>query len=206
MAGRTLLGQEMTVADVLKEVDRDRDFYEESGGGVTFSGGEPLAQPGFLVACLEGCKSRGIHTAVDTCGYAAPTTLHAVAAWTDLFLYDVKVMDSARHERYTGVSNTLILDNLKWLCSNGSRVWLRMPLIPGVNDDDENVEAVARLVDSLAYRPPVQVLPYHDIGSNKYGRSGRTDPMGALKPPADSRLHEIVGHMVSLGVAASVGG
>ena len=206
MAGRTLLGQEMTVADVLDEVKRDLDFHEESGGGVTFSGGEPLAQPGFLTACLEACKKIGIHTCVDTCGYAAPATLHEVAKWTDLFLYDVKIVDSALHERFTGVPNTLILENLRWLCSNGNRVWLRMPLIPGVNDDSENVEAVVGLIDSLAYRPPIQVLPYHAIGSDKYNRSGRTDPMGAVKPLADSRIREIVNHMVSLGVAASVGG
>lgn len=206
MAGRTLLGQQMTVADVLEEVKRDRDFHEESGGGVTFSGGEPLAQPGFLLACLQGCRQSGIHTCVDTCGHAKRSVLHKVAAWTDLFLYDIKIVDSELHRRFTGVPNEIILANLKWLCSHGSTVWLRMPLIPGVNDDSGNIEAVVRLIDSLAYRPPIQVLPYHAIGSHKYIRSGRTDPMGLTKPPEDARVHEIVERMFELGAAASLGG
>lgn len=206
MAGRTLLGREVTDAELLEEVLRDRDFHEESSGGVTFSGGEPLAQPDFLVACLDACKGKGIHTAVDTCGYASPATLEAVASRTDLFLYDIKIIDSGLHEQNTGIPNTLILDNLRWLCSNGSPVWLRMPLIPGLNDDNENVEAVARLIGTLAYRPPVQVLPYHAIGSDKYGRSGREDPIGVLKSPTDTRMREIVDRLVSLGVTASVGG
>lgn len=206
MAGRTLLGRDVTATEVLEEILRDRDFHEESGGGVTFSGGEPLAQPDFLVACLDACNHRGIHTVVDTCGYAAPAALEEVAARTDLFLYDVKIIDSALHERYTGVSNALILNNLRWLCSNGSSVWLRLPLIPGLTDDDGNVEAIARLIDSLAYRPPLHVLPYHAIGSDKYGRSGRDDPMGVLKPTTDSRMRDIVDRLVSLGVTASVGG
>jgi pyruvate formate lyase activating enzyme len=206
MAGRTMMGRDVTAASVLEEVIRDRDFHEESGGGVTFSGGEPLAQPDFLVACLEACKGGGIHTAVDTCGYAAPATLAKVATRTDLFLYDIKVIDSALHEQYTGVPNSLILDNLRWLCSNGSRVWLRMPLVPGLNDDDGNIDAVGRLIDSLAYRPPVQVLPYHAIGSDKYRRSGREDLTAILKPPSEARMREIVDRLVSLGVAASVGG
>jgi pyruvate formate lyase activating enzyme len=206
MAGRTLLGQEMTVTDLLREVARDCDFFEESGGGVTFSGGEPMAQPGFLIACLQACRGRGIHTTVDTCGYASQATLMDVAKWTDLFLYDVKIVDSALHERYTGVPSTPILDNLRWLCANGSRVWLRMPLIPDVNDDSASIEAVVSLIDSLAYRPSLQVLPYHAIGSDKYGRSGRIDPMNAAKPNADSRRREIVDYLVCHGVMASVGG
>jgi pyruvate formate lyase activating enzyme len=206
MGGRTLLGDEMTADEVMLEVSRDRDFYDESGGGVTFSGGEPLARVDFLEACLIACKGRGYRTAVDTCGYAPLEALQRIAPLTDLFLYDVKIVDSALHEQHTGVPNERILENLRWLCASGRDVWIRFPLVPGINDDDESVVALAKFVNSLPGSVPLQVLQYHGMGSHKYSRVGRDNPMRGVEPYADGRAAEIAAILKSRGVAASVGG
>jgi pyruvate formate lyase activating enzyme len=171
---RQLVGKRMTVAAVVTEVLKDRLFYEDSGGGVTFSGGEPLAQPLFLKELLEGCHARGIHTAVDTCGYAAREHLLSVAPLTDLFLYDLKIMDDAKHRHYTSVSNVPILDNLEALGKIHGNIWIRMPIIPGLNDNDENLEAVARLAAAIPGVRQVNLLPYHKTGIVKFKRLRQT--------------------------------
>jgi len=174
---RQLVGRQLTVAEVLDVVERDRPFYDESGGGVTFSGGEPLGQWRFLLACLEAAQRRGIHTAVDTSGFASLRTIETVARVTDLFLYDVKVLDAARHLRYTGVPLDPILRNLRALDRAGATIWIRVPLIPGYNDDHANLTALGALVASLSRTRRVHLLPYHRLGSEKHARLGLNDPM-----------------------------
>ncbi len=121
-------------------MERDRPFFESSGGGVTFSGGEPLSQPEFLASCLRACRERGLHTAVDTCGLAPRDVVLEIAGLTDLVLFDIKQMDPEAHRRHTGADNRLILENLRLLSATGTEIWVRVPLIPGVNDDVANLE------------------------------------------------------------------
>jgi pyruvate formate lyase activating enzyme len=160
-----LIGKKMTVPHVMKEIEKDIIFYDESGGGVTFSGGEPLLQPDFLYNLLKACNKRGIHTAVDTSGYTSPDILLKISRYTDLFLYDVKVIDDEIHKKYTGVSNTLILENLKML-SNNKRVIVRFPVIPGVNDDKRSTQEIGTFLSSLPIEE-VAILPYHKAGIEK---------------------------------------
>jgi pyruvate formate lyase activating enzyme len=182
---RRLLGQVQTVDELMDELDRDRPFYERSGGGVTFSGGEPLMQPEFLLAGLAACRERGYHTTVDTAGCGSRATVLAAAELADLWLYDLKLMDAELHRRFVGVDNRGILDNLRALADAGREVWVRVPLIPGVNDDEDNLHATARFVRSLARSYPICLLPYHRVGSDKYRRLGeeyRLDGVAALGP------------------------
>jgi pyruvate formate lyase activating enzyme len=172
---REMVGRRMAVDEVLEAVLRDRIFYDDSGGGVTFSGGEPLAQPAFLVELLEACRRERLHTAVDTCGYAPREDLLAATAVADLFLYDLKLLDDERHRHYTGVSNALVLDNLEALGHSHANVRLRIPIVPGVNDDGENLRAAARLAASLPGVRQVDLLPYHDLGRHKVPRGERED-------------------------------
>jgi pyruvate formate lyase activating enzyme len=177
---RQMLGQAMTVDEVLAEVLQDRVFYEESGGGVTFSGGEPLGQPDFLRELLRACHASGISTAVDTCGYAPWEQLAAVAPFTDLFLYDLKTIDDKRHVEYTGVSNKLILSNLKALGRIHANIWVRVPIVPGFNDDAAALEAIGRFAAAVPSVRQVNLLPYHETGANKFARLGRSYPAGEV--------------------------
>ncbi len=203
---RRLAGLPMEVEDVLAAAERDRVFYEESGGGVTFSGGEPLAQPDFLRACLAGCRARGLHAAVDTCGHAPTAELLEAAGAADLVLLDLKAMDDARHRRLTGVSNRLILDNARALSERGTALWLRLPLLPGRNDDRENLVATARFARSLASVRQVNVLPYHRAGSGKYPRLGRADAMAGEPEPTPAQVAAAVSLLADEGLTVKVGG
>ena len=201
-----LVGESVSVDELVARVERDRLFFDESGGGVTFSGGEPLAQPEFLVHCLRACRQRELHTAIDTSGAAAAETLTAVAPHADLFLFDLKLLDTARHAALVGVPSELVLENLRWLVANGNSVWVRVPLIPGVNDDDENVAALADFVSALSPTPPVYLLPYHRIGQSKRRRLGQPDPIDAVSPPMDAQMTEIAARLSSTGLTVRIGG
>lgn len=186
---RRLVGEEIEVEDLLAEAERDRPFYEETGGGVTFSGGEPLAQGEFLLASLAGCRERGLHSAVDTSGCADRDLVVEVAELTDLFLYDLKIMDEERHRALTGGPLAPIVENLRTLDGLDATLLVRIPLIPGVTDDPENLEAVARLVSSLENRHAVHLLPFHRTASDKYARLDRqwSHADAALPPEALDR-------------------
>lgn len=199
-AGRTI-----TVSELLAEIKRDTIFYDESGGGVTFSGGEPLVQAVFLKEALAGCKALRIHTAVDTCGYAPRETLLSVCDYVDLFLFDLKVMDDGRHQRYTGVSNALILENLRLLDDLGRDIAIRVPLIPGLNDDEENLRKTAEFVSSLKRVPCVHLLPYHEIGVDKHARLGKAYLVDA-KPPEESHIEASRGVLADYGLVCHIGG
>ncbi len=172
---RMLAGIDMTSSEVLAEISRDLPFYEDSGGGVTFSGGEPLAQPVFLNEMLSGCRDRGISTCIDTCGYSEWHVLREAASLTDLFLFDLKLMDDTLHIEYTGVSNSIVLENLRRLCSIHAGVLIRVALIPGRTDSRDNIEAIHNFVSTLDGRPKIELLPYHDTWRGKLYRLGRAD-------------------------------
>ncbi len=203
---REVAGRETTVAAVMEEVRRDRAFYEGSGGGVTFSGGEPLAQPAFLRALLEGCRAERIDTAVDTCGFAPRETLLSLAPLADLFLFDVKLVDDARHRELTGLPVSPILDNLKALAAVHRDVWVRVPVVPGHTDAEADIRATAALVAGLPAVRKVSLLPFHRTGAAKARRLGRPFPLESLAPPPAERLESLAAVFRERGLTVAIGG
>jgi pyruvate formate lyase activating enzyme len=188
---RKLAGRELTVAQVMAEIERDRPFYDESGGGATFSGGEPLRQPEFLSELLISCRTQEIHTALDTCGYAPWSVLDRIRPYVDLFLYDIKTMAEAQHRALTGVSNRMILENLRALSELGHAIVLRVPVIPGINDGTDNIRAIGSLAAHLPSVMWIELLPYHRIGVEKYGRIARPYSLPEIHPPSQERIAAI---------------
>ena len=170
---RKVCGREYTVAEVLSEVLKDKAYYDRSGGGVTFSGGECMLQIDFLAEMLQKCKENGIHTAVDTAGHVPFEHFERILPFTDLFLYDLKLPDSEQHRQYTGVGNELILANLQKLFQAGAHLWIRIPVIPGVNDQPETMQQMKDWLDQNGTPEKIELLPYHAMGENKYRALGK---------------------------------
>lgn len=171
---KEICGKDYSVSDVLSEILKDKTFYETSGGGATFSGGECMLQTEFLCEILNECKNNGIHTAVDTAGHIPWENFEKILPYTDMFLYDIKSMDSEIHKKYTGVGNRLILDNLSKLLQSGKSVWVRVPLIPTVNDSFEEMEKIKEFFDINGYPEKFELLPYHAMGEHKYNALGKS--------------------------------
>ncbi len=201
---REAVGETMSVAGVMAEIIKDRAFYEESGGGVTFSGGEPLAQPEFLAELLAACRVEEVPTAVDTSGAAPWEVFDRIRSEVDLFLYDLKLMDDSRHRRYTGASNRPILDNLRRLALAGERVLVRVPVIPGVNDDEDNLDRLGLFVAGLPGVNEIKLLPYHDTGRDKYRLLGRPGEPFQARTPEVRELENIAARLKRLGVTVYV--
>jgi len=202
---RELAGEWVSVGTLLSHVERDRVFYEESGGGVTLSGGEPLQQPRFAERFLRACRDRGIHTALDTCGYAPAESFRRVAEYVDLFLFDLKVIDRDRHRESTGVPNDLILANLRWLAEQKRPVIVRVPVIPGHTDGEENLAAISKLAQSLGLSR-VDLLPYHKIAADKYRRLHLDYRMGGAETLPAQRMSEIAKSFSHDGFRVRIGG
>ncbi len=168
-----MAGREMSVSEVVDEVLLDQMFHDQSGGGATLSGGEPLVQAPFLLRLLQALRHRSIHTALDTCGFAPLDVVLKMAPWVDLFLYDLKSMDDTAHRAQTGVFNTRILENLKALSSVHATIWIRVPLIPGFNLDDVQLRDLACFAASLRGVRQVNLLPYHRMGTGKSNGAGK---------------------------------
>lgn len=175
-----IAGKEMTVEEILQEVMKDALFYENSGGGMTVSGGDPLLSPGFTLELFKAAKERGLHTAIETCGHAKWEDVEALIPYVDLFLWDVKESDPLRHKEYTGVSNERILSNLKKLSEAGAAIVLRCPLIPGLNDREEHLRAIGNLAETLEGVLRVDVEPYHPLGKSKSESLGKEYPLGDM--------------------------
>ena len=203
---REMAGRVAKAAEVMAEIEKDTVFYDESNGGVTFSGGEPLMQPLFLLNLLQLCHEKGIRTAVETCGFATSETLLNISTHVNLFLYDVKVMDDDVHRKFTGSSNELILRNLRKLAEVHSGIVVRLPLIPGINDDDANLCRLGEFVSSLRNVREIDVLPYHELGVEKYMRLGMVNRMPKVEVPSASSLDEIVKTLEGFGLMVKVGG
>ena len=203
---REMAGKAMTVDDVVAQILGDKDFYQQSKGGVTFSGGEPLMQPDFLIMLLSEMKKRGIHTTVDTSGFASRQTIEKVSPLVDLFLYDLKHMDPIKHEMYTGVSNKLILENLKYLIDEGKEVIIRIPIIPGINDSKEDLNAFRNFIKTLHIIKEVALLPYHKIGQEKYNRLGKSYKMPDTQEPTQEEMKQAVQIIKSCGANVKIGG
>ena len=203
---RQLAEQTLTVGQLIEIVRKDILFYDESGGGVTFSGGEPLQQADFLIEALAACGRNEIHRVVDTSGYAGRHTMEKVAGHTDLFLYDIKCIDPARHRQFTGVSNNIILGNLEWLHNSGAKIIIRIPLIPGVNDDPESLEQVRRFLRPLNNIREIHLLPYHDYQENKYTKLDISYLAGHISPPTEEHIFSSAARFEEDGYQVSLGG
>ena len=203
---RRMVGEEMSVEQVMAAVGQDRVFYDDSSGGVTFSGGEPLAQFEFLRAALTACRAQGLHTAVDTCGLAPTGHQLAIAPLTDLFLYDLKLMDEARHRQYTGAPNGLILRNLQALGRAHGCIWVRVPLVPGINDQPADLEAIAGFTAGIPGVRQVNLLPFHRTGLQKFARLGQTSPAAEIRPPTPEAVAEAAELFRAHGLAVRAGG
>ncbi len=203
---RNLMGRPATAEEVFQEVAADAIFYQRSGGGVTLSGGDPVAQPALAATLLRMCKAANLHTTLDTCGHARWETLRPMLEYVDLVLYDLKHMDPAEHARLTGVSNAWILENAKKIHDMRIPLLARMPIVPGYNDSVENVKATAQFIATALGACNVHLLPYHRLGETKYERLERQDNRFSAEPPSEARMAELQQLFQSFGLTAVVGG
>lgn len=203
---REMVGKRVAVPDLLHEIQQDVVFYDQSGGGVTVSGGEPLMQPRFLLSLLQACKAAEIHTALDTCGYASWETLDSIRKYVDLFLYDLKPMDDEQHRECTGVSNQLILRNLERLSEREHDIILRVPVIPGITDREDHIRRLAAFAGGLPRLLGIDLLPYHGIAAEKYSRLGKEYAMQGIEPPTQADLARIQRRLAEQGLHVRIGG
>jgi pyruvate formate lyase activating enzyme len=200
-----MCGTDYTMEDILERVRKDVPFYEHSGGGVTISGGEPLSQPEFVLQLLKRLKECGIHTALDTSGYAPYEIFERVLPYTDLFLYDLKHMNSEQHRAVVGVSNGLILENASRIAKAGGKMQIRIPVIPDFNDSEESITATGKFCKSLgAAVTVIQLLPYHNLGVMKYHRLDDSKPILEAEPPSDEKIQSMKDLLEGLGLPVTV--
>ncbi len=196
-----MVGRNVTVTEVLEEIKRDVPFYDQSGGGVTFTGGEPMAQTEFLKEVLLECRELQIDTAVDTSGFTSCENFYTIVPLVDLFLYDLKLMDETRHIKYTSVSNKLIINNLRKLAEMGAPIIVRIPLIPGINDDNENISLIGATLAEMPRPVGAEVMPYHDIGTAKYQALGMKYKLPDMYSPTDEQVLRAEEILFSHGIA-----
>ena len=202
------VGHEYSIFEILEVVEKERVFIERSEGGVTFSGGEPVLQTEFLLEALKAFKGKGIRTAIDTSGYAPVENINKILPYADLILFDLKHMDAREHLRYTGVSNELILENYRLIAESGTDFMVRIPVIPGYNDDDENLWSLRKLILSNDHENLIKInlLPFHKIGSSKYMRFNMIYRMENVEPPSMDRMMELKQFFMKTGIKVKIGG
>lgn len=199
------VGRLRSASEVLAIVEEDRPFYDQSGGGMTLSGGEPLAQPQYTCSLLKGAHERDIHTAIETCGYASWPVWERILPHLDLILYDLKETDAKRHADFTGVSNKAVLDNLVRLARSGKPIIVRRPVIPGYNDTPESIHALGRFVKHLETIDEIDLLPYHRLGENKYKRLGKEYIMGDMPTMKNEEVSGLQDILTSYGLNVKIG-
>jgi len=205
--GKKVYGERVEVDQLVEQLLRDRHFYEESEGGVTFSGGEPLLQAEGLLQLLEACHGQGIPTCVDTSGYASWEQFEKILPFTDLFLYDLKHMDPELHRKYTGVDNEIILNNADKLLKNGARLIFRIPVIPGINTSKSEVSAFFDFLDKRAGKiAEVHLLPYHRIAGNKYRSLHKKQLLAEVPEPDQSMMFQLKEKFKQTGLEVLIGG
>ena len=202
---REVVGETYTVPQLMMEIIKDRPFYEQSGGGVTLSGGEVMTQIEFALDLAKACKEQGISVAVDTCGYAPSENFARILQYVDVFLYDIKLMDPQEHHQYTGKDNILILHNLKLLSSWGANISLRLPLIEGINTDDKHIQQVLDVIADLKIGF-IHLLAYHNMAIGKYEHWGRECPVDTFVTPSNERLEEIEAMFKQADYKVKIGG
>lgn len=200
-------GKMYGVDELVEIIEKERIHIDHSGGGVTFSGGEPLMHSEFLLKMLKACGEKGLHRTVDTSGFSDTNTLLEVAKYTELFLYDVKHMDSEVHKKWTGVGNKLIHENLKILAETGAEINIRIPFIQNVNADEKSVIEIARFVSELQGKKPlVNILPYHNIAANKYNKLGSEYKEFNMAEPSEEEQNNAVSIFEKFGLEVEIGG
>ncbi len=202
----SISGGEQTVAEVLAELKTDSIYYRRSGGGITLSGGEPLGQPGFAEELLKGCKAHGWHTAIETTGLTSERVLKRILPWVDLFLFDLKHMDTEKHREGVKVSNEIILQNARIIAQFGVPMIIRVPVIPQFNDNVGNIRATTEFALKLETVRELHLLPYHRLGQQKYAFLGREYPLEGLTPPSRNDMLRLKELVESYGLACSIGG
>lgn len=200
------IGYEISVDDLMYEIGKDQIFYEESGGGVTFSGGEPMMQTGFLHRLLLQCKKVNNNTAIDTTGYADWSNFEKIIDLVDLYLYDLKLMDDSSHQKYTGVSNRLIMDNLRKLDDLSAKIILRIPLIPNITDTPDNLAAICEYVKSLKNTRIINLLPYNKLGEDKARKYALENKLGKLNMQSEEALQSMIAIFTDSGLEVRVAG
>lgn len=203
---KEVIGREVSVEEIIREIKKDIVFYDQSGGGVTFSGGEPLMQSDFLYSLLEGCKKQGVHTAVDTSGYASKEVFDKICEMVDIFLYDLKIIDEERHLKYTGLSAEPILDNLRRLSQESDGVLIRIPIVTGITDTEINISQIVEFLSSLRNIRELGLLPYNHLGDQKYKRLGMINRMVDIPSPATDRINKIKNMFEKKGYEVRIGG
>ncbi len=201
-----IFGKSYSTQDLLNEIRKDKIFYDESGGGVTFSGGEPLVQNSFLEEMLKLCKEDEINTVVDTSGYANYKLFESIYDYTDIFLYDLKLMDDELHKKFTNVSNKTILQNLERLTERGNKVVIRIPLIPNISDTTENLSQVSQFISTLKNIRRIDLLPYNKIAESKYKRLNKPSKLGELVSQSEEELETIKSKFDSLNIEVTIRG
>lgn len=202
---RQVAGRDYSVEEVFNEVMKDRIFYEQSKGGVTVSGGEPLLQTDFVKELFQELKKVNIHTAVDTCGVVSFESIKAVSQYTDLFLYDIKLMDDEMHKKYTGMTNKLILENLKKLSGIHNNINIRMPIIEGINSDEKHISDTINFIKKLNIKK-VNLLPYHDIAKHKYKKLDIVYQDEMMFKPSDEKMQRFKEIFEREGYEVKIGG
>jgi pyruvate formate lyase activating enzyme len=202
------VGEYYTIETILEILEKEKVFMNQSHGGVTFSGGEPLVQTEFLLKALKACKENGYHTAVDTSGYSPAENLKTVIPYTDLFLYDIKHFDEQKHIEATGVSNVPILDNYRLLLESGRDIMLRIPVIPGYNDDTDHLERLRQFITATKTESlkKINLLPFHKIGSSKYKRFNIPYRMEGVEPPSAEKMRIMKAFFMDTGIKVKIGG
>lgn len=200
-----IIGKDIGVNELLNEIEKDRIFYEESGGGVTLSGGEPMMQLEFLLAIADNCQQKGVSVCLDTCGFADIRSFQIIDQFIDLYLYDIKIMDNQKHLKYTGVSNQKILENLKYLAKNPKKIIIRYPLIPGINDDAENISTLADLMQRHNLKE-INILPYHSTAEEKYKQLNCENRWLSFGKVEENKIQEIKQYFKTKNFRLKIGG
>ncbi len=203
---KQIIGQKITVDKLYSEIDKNRIFYDESGGGVTFSGGEPLMQNEFLMSILKKCRENGIHTALDTSGFSSKKIFNSITGLVDLFLYDIKFINNDLHIKYTGVSNKPVIENLKILSKNKKEVFIRIPIIHKITDTKENLFQIIEFLKETNLQKNIFLLAYHKIAESKYERFNLNYKLKDIKPPSKERLNDIREYFSKKGFNVKIGG
>lgn len=185
------MGQDITVQELLTEIEKDRCYYQRSGGGVTLSGGEAMAQPDFAEAIFCACHEQGINTAIETTAFASPEVVARLVPHIDYVLMDIKHMDAAKHKAYTGQSNEKILANAAWIAAHAASLTIRVPVVPTFNDTPQEIQAIARFANGLPGVKALHLLPYHRLGQDKYTGLGRDYTLAELLPPSATHMAEL---------------
>ncbi len=202
---RQVYGRQISKEELVDEIGKDMPFYIRSGGGVTFSGGEPTVQHGTLLAALKGCKGKYIHTAIETCGYVTDRKkLDDLLEYLDLVLYDIKCIDDEMHKKFAGASNRIILENARYIASTGKEMIIRVPLIPGFNDKEDEIRKIGEFVLSLVSVKEIDLLPYHELGKSKYGMLDKEYGLGEDADLSEEKVAQLKTLIESCGLACKI--